>query len=234
MKHVGKALAKVFLGDYSAYRIYSRSAVDALLSDFWTSTTFRIGLVDESAISSSPDLLIREQVGYAGPGSHAYGRFDGDRSVGICFYWFGSRYLKRNFWPLRDGGAKLVQIITLSDMRGHRVASTLIASSWRDMIQKGFSRAFAPHMAFEHAILARIRARRMDSSCSRNRGRSIATKSADQDTFPHETRDGRMRAIFRARSNWAALALGAQSCTGCYGRIDATTRPTCLDATTPS
>lgn len=136
-------MLRVLLGDYSAYQIYTCASGNVSLSKPEANTTFRVALVDTFAINSSADPLIREQVGYAGPGSLAYACFDHDRIVGLCFYWFGDRYLKRNFWPLHDGEAKLVQIISLPDMRARGVATILIASSYRDMAQKGFSNTFA-------------------------------------------------------------------------------------------
>ena len=143
VKELAKKLARMLLGEYSAYYIYSQSNEDASPFNEAASTAFNVGLVNESVINSSPEALIREQAGYAGPGSYAYACFDGDRIVGICFYWFGNRNLKRNFWPLKDGEAKLVQIITLPEERGRGVATLLIALSYRDMMQKGFRRAYA-------------------------------------------------------------------------------------------
>lgn len=141
-REFAKKLARLLFGDYSAYLIYSRAAGDASPKRPGT-TTFRVELVDASAINTSPDPLIREQVGYAGPGSYAYACFDNDRMVGVCFYWFGDRYLKRNFWPLVDKEAKLVQIISLPEARGRGVATALITVSCQDMMQKGFLRVYA-------------------------------------------------------------------------------------------
>lgn len=143
MKELAKKIARTLLGEYSAYCIYSRSNKDASTFHVEMSTKFSVGLVNESVIKSSPEPLIREQFGYSGEGSYAYACFDGDRIVGVCFYWFGDRYLKRNFWPLKDGEAKLVQIITLPDVRGRGVATRLIASSCQDMMQKGFRQTYA-------------------------------------------------------------------------------------------
>ena len=136
-------MARMLLGDYSAYQIYAWSSDSVSLFKTGTISTFRVKPVDEFGINSSTELLIREQVGYAGPGSRAYACFDNDRIIGVCFYWFGNRYLKRNFWPLQNDEAKLVQIISVPEMRGRGVASMLIAESCRDMIQKGFSQTYA-------------------------------------------------------------------------------------------
>jgi len=108
-----------------------------------TTSSFRVEMVGESAIQNSPDSLVREQAWYAGPGSIAYACIDGDRIVGICFYWFGERYLKRNSWPIGGGEAKLVQIISLPEIRGRGVATLLVTASFHDMVQKGYLRAYA-------------------------------------------------------------------------------------------
>lgn len=168
MGHLVKALLKKLLrsllGEYSAYYIYATLAEATAPVRPETNRPFRVGTVDASAITSSPDPLIREQAGYGGPGSHAYACFEADRIVGICFYWFGDRYRTRNYWPLVEGEAKLVQIVSIPEMRGRGVATQLIAMSSQDMMQKGFSRAYAriwhsniPSLrAFERARWTRI------------------------------------------------------------------------------
>jgi hypothetical protein len=102
MKEIAKTLLRMLLGDYSAYYIYSASAEEASVPEAIGTTAFRMRPIDESVIASCAELLIRKQVSYAGAGSRAYACFDGDRIVSVCFYWFGDRYLKRNFWPLAD------------------------------------------------------------------------------------------------------------------------------------
>lgn len=164
MKELAKKLARILLGDYSIYYIYSQSLKDLPSLSPIKAQVFKFGPVDQEAVKSSADPLIQEQAGYHGTGCHAYACFDGERIAGICFYWFGERYRQRNFWPLNDGEAKLVQIITLPEMRGRGIASALIAFASRDMKQKGFSRLYAriwhsnkpSLLAFERAGWARI------------------------------------------------------------------------------
>lgn len=141
LKELAKKLAKGILKDYSIYRIYSCSEAALCNPD---SAALEIREIDEALLESDPAPLIREQSGYAGPGSHAYACIEGDRIVGVCFYWFGERYVKeRNFWPLAKGEAKLVQIVVTPEMRGRGIATRLVASSFRDMKKKNFHRAFA-------------------------------------------------------------------------------------------
>lgn len=164
MKELAKKLAGIFFGDYAIYHIYSSSPDELSASGAGAKNNFTVKPVDQGTINSCGETQIREQGGYAGAGSHAYACFDGDHIVGVCFYWFGDRYLKRNFWPLTAGEAKLVQIIVLPEMRGRGVATTLIESSCRDLLAKGFNRAYAriwhsntpSLMAFERAHWMRI------------------------------------------------------------------------------
>ena len=164
VKEFIKKLARLLLGEYSAYKIYSWPTSSGVPITQKPSTTFRIEPVDRETIHCNGEPEIREQAGYAGPESYAYACFDGDSIVGVCFYWFGDRYRTRNFWPLENGEAKLVQIISLSAMRGRGVAAALVDASSRDMVKKGFRQLYAriwhsnlPSLrAFEKAGWARI------------------------------------------------------------------------------
>ena len=138
-----KTLARTLLGEYSAYYIYSSAPLAKQLVRSGDISALTVALVDKDTIASSKDPLIREQAVYACLGSYAYACFNQDRIVGVCFYWFGDRYRQRNFWPLADGEAKLVQIISLPDMRGRGVATMLIERSYHDMAEKGFKKAYA-------------------------------------------------------------------------------------------
>lgn len=143
MKELVKKLASMVLGEYSAYYIYASPVGDASPTRSGMTETFRVERVDAFALESSADPWVRDQAGDAGPDSQAYACFDDDRIAGLCFYWFGHRYLQRNFWPLADGEAKLVQIISHPDMRGRGIATQLVVSSLQDMVQHGFCRAYA-------------------------------------------------------------------------------------------
>lgn len=143
MKTLLKAIARAVLGDYAPYYILVSPAQPSAPPAQGGNTNYRIAPIDEEAIRNCPDSLIREQAAYAGADALAYACHDGDRIVGICFYWHGARYLTRNFWPLKPREAKLVQIITAPDMRGKRVAGTLIAASCAQVLASGFERAYA-------------------------------------------------------------------------------------------
>lgn len=140
MKELLKSLAHAILGDYSAYHILRREKIAGAAAP---ASPYRVVPVERETIAACADPLMREQAGYAGDGALAYACLHDGEIVGLCFYWYGERYLSRNFWPLKSAEAKLVQIITSPRMRGKRVAGTLIAASCADMMDRGFDRLFA-------------------------------------------------------------------------------------------
>jgi RimJ/RimL family protein N-acetyltransferase len=142
-KTVLKKIARILLGDYAPYQIYSQAKLECGVAELQTTDPFWVGPVDAPAIAHSPDPLIRDQIAYAGPESMAFACFHQDRIIALCFYWFGERYRSRNFWPLATGEAKLVQIVTLPEMRGQGVATMLIMGSCHAMLQKGLRRVYA-------------------------------------------------------------------------------------------
>ena len=140
IKELARNVARTVLGPYGAYYVYtsphgSRGGTPQTGHD--------VRVVGEDDVRSCTDALIREQLVYLGAETHAYACYREGRIAGICIYWFGERYRKRNFWPLADGEAKLVQIVTVPSLRRSGIATELIVSSCADMLSKGFSRAYA-------------------------------------------------------------------------------------------
>jgi RimJ/RimL family protein N-acetyltransferase len=144
VKSLLKHLLHLLFGDYAIYHIYACPTADSAPPHLPKTARFKVLEVGQAELADSADSLIREQAGYLGEDSFAFACCDGNRIVGVCFYWFGARYKKqRNFWPLAEHQAKLVQILTLPEMRGREVATTLVALSIRVMREKGFERNFA-------------------------------------------------------------------------------------------
>jgi RimJ/RimL family protein N-acetyltransferase len=143
MKQFAKAILKLVLRDYSLYRIYTCATSAPELPRSKKSATLVVREVGLAELAASADADIADQSGYLGAGAHAFACFDGARIVGLCFYWHGERYMQRNFWPLQARQAKLVHIMTLPEMRGRAVASTLIAASCQAMAAHGFDRTYA-------------------------------------------------------------------------------------------
>ncbi len=135
-----KRLSRLFFRDYSIYHIYRQKCADEIAS---SDIGFRFEQVDEKAITGSKDEMIVQQAWYCGECSHAYACMNDARIVGLCFFWYGKRYSTRNFWPLKENEAKLVQLIVLPEMRGRRIASRLIEFATHDMSRLGFRYVYA-------------------------------------------------------------------------------------------
>lgn len=142
MKRILKSLAKFFLGEYALYHIY-RCEPALLPRPTPVAQNRRFSRVDQAEILSSADRVVLDQIGYCGPDSQAYACLEDARIIGLCFFWWGARYRTRNFWPLAEGEAKLVQIIVLPQMRGQGVAAQLITYATADMFAQGYSRLYA-------------------------------------------------------------------------------------------
>ena len=140
MKTLLKKLAGLVLGDYAAYHVFSCADARAPARDL---TGFSFAIIDQAQVWASADALIRDQAGYHGCDAYAYACLADAQIVGLCYFWFGCRYRERNFWPLRDREAKLVQIVTVPAMRGRAIAPHLIAFASADMFARGFERLYA-------------------------------------------------------------------------------------------
>jgi len=143
MKSLVKKLVRLACREYSIYFLYSQSKADTP-HDRRELGPYRVQAVDRETIEALPDNVLSRQAEYCGEGAIAYACFASNRIVALCFYWHGERYRKRAFWPLSPAEAKLVQIITLPEERGHGVARALIAISSNDMLSNnGFDRLYA-------------------------------------------------------------------------------------------
>jgi RimJ/RimL family protein N-acetyltransferase len=142
MKQLIKKMARLLLGDYSIYHIYS-SSIENMQAIRPDSAGLGFSILEKEQTDSSAERLVREQSSYHGPETYSYACLKEDQIVGLCYFWHGDRYRKRNFWPLADGEAKLVQIVTIPRLRGHGVASALIAYASLQMFGQGFKRLYA-------------------------------------------------------------------------------------------
>jgi RimJ/RimL family protein N-acetyltransferase len=139
MKALLKKLAHLLLGEYAAYYVYTHPCAAGPVPP----SPFAVRPVDADQIRAADDALLRAQAFYAGEGALTYACMDGTRMVGLCCYWHGERYRPRGFWPLRADEAKLVQIVTASDMRGRKVARAMLDATLPDVARHGFARAYA-------------------------------------------------------------------------------------------
>jgi GNAT superfamily N-acetyltransferase len=135
-----KNLARLLLRDYSFYHIYRRNCTgeEPLLTK-----GLRFETIEKKEIDSARDRMIVDQAWYHGQNTHAYACIEGSRIVGLCFFWYGDRYRKRNFWPLTDHEAKLVQLFVLPEMRGQGIGNSLIQFATWDMSVREFKHVYA-------------------------------------------------------------------------------------------
>lgn len=140
---LARRFARSLLGDYAAYYVYASPANSDARRTFGGQSGMQVQAIDQGVRFPTSETLVQDQAQYFGPGSYAYACLLDGRIAGVCIYWYGERYLKRNFWPLEAHEAKLVQIISSPEMRGRGVATALIAGSCADLLGKGFQRAYA-------------------------------------------------------------------------------------------
>lgn len=153
MKRLFKSFARFLLGDYAPYYIYHWNCNEGPISS-GGQESFDVRLLDGESVKSIADSRIQEQLGYCGSESLSFGCFHDNQLAGICFYWYGERYRKRNFWPLKGREAKLVQIIVMPEMRGRGIATTLIRCSALEMERQGFSGLYARIWHSNHPSLS--------------------------------------------------------------------------------
>jgi ribosomal protein S18 acetylase RimI-like enzyme len=142
MPPVIRRLLSWMLGEYSVYHVLSSAHAPARQCAT-APDDVRLEIVEPEDLAAAEEPLIREQAWYGGPESRIYACRIGARVVACCIYWYGARYRTRNFWPLTDNQAKLVQIVTLPGQRGRGLARALIAFSTGDMRRLGFETLFA-------------------------------------------------------------------------------------------
>jgi GNAT superfamily N-acetyltransferase len=140
MANLIKILSRFFIRDYSFYRIYGRSCADSNAS---TIAGLRFEPIEKKQIANSADPAIMEHAWYHDRDTHAYACLEDTRIVGLCFFWYGMGYSKRNFWPLREHEAKLVQLFVLPERRGRGIAKRLIEAATQDMSRQGFNYVYA-------------------------------------------------------------------------------------------
>lgn len=155
MKQFLKKILRIIFGEYSIYYIYHWALIDSQIAVTPNASHTNVRSVDKDTLLGSSDPLIRDQIGYIGAGSLAYGVFERTHIIGVCFYWYGDRYRTRNFLSLNDNDAKLVQIVMSSGHRGQGFATELISKSSLSVATQGFTHLYA---RIWHSNVASIRA----------------------------------------------------------------------------
>lgn len=127
------------LGDYAAYRIYMLEKPASLAppsSDLMPA--------DPRALAGTQSAILRKLSDWSGPGAHGFMLCDDGQPAAVCWYWYGEQYrAKRNFWPLANGDAKLIELGVREDARGKGLAVKIVVDSAERMFALGFQRLFA-------------------------------------------------------------------------------------------
>lgn len=132
-----KRLASWILGDYDLYRIYQ---FDLSRAEGPPSSVARLAEVDERALVGTD---LRDLAQYAGTGAHGFGAWLGSDLAATCWFWNEERYRQRNFWPIQNDEAKLVQISTAEHYQGRGIAFDLIRFGMNEMKTRGYRRVYA-------------------------------------------------------------------------------------------
>jgi GNAT superfamily N-acetyltransferase len=141
MKSLWRSLARSIC-DYDLYRIYCSK--HATPTQTQADGTLKLAAIDHSSsLTLSTASELRRLRDYAGNEAQGFGAWLDGELAGSCWYWWGSRYLNRNFWPLSDGEAKLVQITVAAAFRRRGVATRLVEYSAAEMMDRGFSALYA-------------------------------------------------------------------------------------------
>ena len=137
-----KSVAHALFGDYALYRIYALelnknfSSETPLLQFTPIESSVLLTESDSEAIRNLADYYEREL-------AFGFGARIENTLVAACWFWAGSTYRKRNFWPLKEDEAKLVQITTHENYRGKGFAPLLLAYAAEAMQRKGYKTLYA-------------------------------------------------------------------------------------------
>ena len=105
---------------------------------------YRFGEVTSNDVARAADELIRKESWYGGEGALGFGVYRGTELVCIQWVWYGERYrTKRNFWPLEEGEAKSVQLVTIPSERGKGLATQVKRFSAAGLRKRAFSRVYS-------------------------------------------------------------------------------------------
>lgn len=129
-------------GDYAIYRIYELDLDSPVLVQPAEGVAYQcLNSVESLASASDPD--IRRTAGYAGEEAWGFVAYIRSEPVSVCWIWAGKLYSTRNFWPLKEGEAKMVEIVTAKDSRGRGLAPGLVRFAANHMRTQGFHHLYA-------------------------------------------------------------------------------------------
>lgn len=136
-----RAFARWLFGPYDLWRIYALS-LDGFHAPTLPSWQMK-PLQDVKELACASDPILRYLAQFGQEGAQGFGAWVNGELAAACWYWAGETYKKRNFWPLLDDEAKLVEIATAKRFRGRGIAPQLIAFSAEQMKILGYQRLLA-------------------------------------------------------------------------------------------
>lgn len=153
LRSCAKQVARSLLGDYKIYRIYELDLAGMGDIDFIIPAErgYKCREVSKKDVLAAADEGVRERAFYGGDGALAFAVCWQGEIVCLQWYWFGDRYLQRNFWPLKEREAKSIDLYTVPSHRGQGLATMLKVYAAGEMRKKGFrslySRIWHSHVA---------------------------------------------------------------------------------------
>jgi len=134
-----RRLVKLVVSDYAAYRIYMLERPASLQPD-----PLELKPADPEALAGSGSAILAKLSNWRGPNGHGFMLCSGGQAAAVCWYWWGEQYrTRRNFWPLAEGDAKLIELGVREDARGRGLAVKIVVDSAERMFTLGFLRLFA-------------------------------------------------------------------------------------------
>jgi ribosomal protein S18 acetylase RimI-like enzyme len=155
-----KAFATSVLGQYEIYRVLElnpdQRAEESSVRD---NRTHLRPLYDLAQLSGAPAPEIQALARYSTDDAKCFVAEDqhSGEVVAACWFWFGTAYVRRNFWPLRQDEAKLVQITVAHAHRNRGVGQQLLHHASGSMFSAGFRRLYARVWHSHSASLAAFR-----------------------------------------------------------------------------
>lgn len=137
-----KLISHGVFGKYVLFKIYQLNSDSRIVQKNIPETIFRpIDNPLDLEISEDSELAARSC--FAGEDSFGFGAYRSGKLVAVCWFWVKDRYKERNFWPLQDNEAKLVDITTAAAYRGQGLAPALICFASNEMFHLGRERLYA-------------------------------------------------------------------------------------------
>ncbi len=135
-----KSLLNFVFSSYDIFQIFSLNKKSPKLT---LTDGFEFIELNATALAQYSGALLDKNKSYLGTESKGFACIHEQQIVGLCFFWSGQRYQKRNFIKLAPDQAKLVQIETLESMRGQGIAPNLIKYAAANMLNHNFNTVYA-------------------------------------------------------------------------------------------